>query len=172
MSSAPHHHNQHPMNLLRRIRLLACLALLAALIVVPSLQIVLRGIFNIPMSGAEELARYFLITLTMLGAASVTQDGGQIRMEEIQALLPQRVRYGLQVLIELCAVVLFALMTVASIDSIAKNWENQTARLEMPYWLFMGPLTLGMAMLTLEHVILLVQTVRRGHASDKLTTLA
>ena len=42
----------------------------------------------------------------------------------------------------------------------------------MPYWLFMGPLTLGMAMLTLEHVILLVQTVRRGHASDKLTTLA
>lgn len=169
---APHHHNQHPMDLLRRIRLFACLALLVALIGVPSLQIVLRGIFNIPMSGAEELARYFLITLTMLGAAFVTQGGGQIRMEEIQALLPHRVRYVLQALIELCAVLLFALMTVASIDSIAKNWDNQTATLEMPYWLFMGPLTVGMAMLTLEHMILLVQAVRRGQASDKLTTLA
>lgn len=160
------------MDLLRRIRLFACLALLVALIGVPSLQIVLRGIFNIPMSGAEELARYFLITLTMLGAAFVTQGGGQIRMEEIQALLPHRVRYVLQALIELCAVLLFALMTVASIDSIAKNWDNQTATLEMPYWLFMGPLTVGMAMLTLEHMILLVQAVRRGQASDKLTTLA
>lgn len=172
MFLAPHHHNQHPMTLLRRIRLLTCLALLAALIGVPSLQIVLRGVFNVPMSGAEEMARYFLITLSMLGAASVTQGGGQIRMEEIQALLPQWARFVLQTLIELCAVLLFALMTVASIDSIAKNWDNQTATLEMPYWLFMGPLTLGMTMLTLEHLILLAQTVRRGQASDKLTTLA
>jgi TRAP-type C4-dicarboxylate transport system permease small subunit len=172
MSSASLHRNGYPMNLLRRIRLFACLALLAALIGVPSLQIVLRGLFNIPMSGAEELARYFLITLTMLGAATVTQGGGQIRMEEIQAMLPHRVRFFLQVLVEFCAVILFALMTVASIDSIAQNWENQTATLEMPYWLFMGPLTLGMFMLTLEHLILLVQTLRRGQASDKLTTLA
>jgi TRAP-type C4-dicarboxylate transport system permease small subunit len=108
----------------------------------------------------------------MLGAAFVTQGGGQIRMEEIQVLLPDRIRFVLQVLIELCAVVLFALMAVASIDSIAKNLDNQTATLEMPYWLFMGPLTLGMAMLTLEHLLLLVETVRRGRASEKLTTLA
>ena len=172
MSSAPHNLTSHPMNLLRRIRLFACLAMLAALIGVPALQIVMRGIFNVPMSGAEEMARYFLITLTMLGAAFVTQGGGQIRMEEIQVLLPDRIRFVLQVLIELCAVVLFALMAVASIDSIAKNLDNQTATLEMPYWLFMGPLTLGMAMLTLEHLLLLVETVRRGRASEKLTTLA
>lgn len=160
------------MNHLRRIRLLICLALLAALIGVPSLQIVMRGIFNVPMSGAEEMARYFLITLTMLSAAFVTQGGGQIRMEEIQALLPKWARFVLQVLIELCAAVMFSLMTVASIDSIVKNWENQTATLEMPYWLFMGPLTLGMAMLTLEHLILLVNALRRGQSSEKLTTLA
>ena len=44
----------------------------------------MRGIFNVPMSGAEELARYFLITLTFIAASYVTREGGQIRMEEFQ----------------------------------------------------------------------------------------
>jgi TRAP-type C4-dicarboxylate transport system permease small subunit len=57
------------------------LVLLALLIVTPLAQIVMRGIFNVPMSGAEELARYFLICLTFLAASYVTREGGQIRME-------------------------------------------------------------------------------------------
>jgi TRAP-type C4-dicarboxylate transport system permease small subunit len=160
------------MNIVRRIRLVCCLALLAALIGTPALQIVMRGVFNVPMSGAEELARYFLIALTMLGASYVTHGGGQIRMEEIQALFPPRVRFALQALIEVTAVMLFATMTVASVDSIVQNLDNQTATLEMPYWLFMAPLTLGMSMLTLEHLLLLAQTLRRGRAYEKHTTLA
>jgi TRAP-type C4-dicarboxylate transport system permease small subunit len=160
------------MNIVRRIRLVCCLALLAALIGTPALQIVMRGVFNVPMSGAEELARYFLIALTMLGASYVTHGGGQIRMEEIQALFPPRVRFALQALIEVTTVMLFATMTVASVDSIVQNLDNQTATLEMPYWLFMAPLTLGMSMLTLEHLLLLAQTLRRGRAYEKHTTLA
>ena len=42
----------------------ASLALIALLVVTPLAQIVMRGVFNVPMSGAEELARYFLIALT------------------------------------------------------------------------------------------------------------
>jgi TRAP-type C4-dicarboxylate transport system permease small subunit len=160
------------MSTLRRITVVVCLLLLAALIFTPSLQIVLRGIFNVPMSGAEELARYFLIALTLLGAAFVTHEGGQIRMEEIQAMLPERARHGLQVLAEAAAVGLFGLMAVASVVSIRNNLDNQTATLEMPYWLFMLPLTVGMVLLALEHALLLVKAVRRGRAADKSTTLA
>lgn len=159
------------MNIVRRLRLLCCLALLAALIGTPALQIVMRGVFNVPMSGAEELARYFLIALTMLGASYVTHGGGQIRMQEIQALFPARMRFWLQVLIEASAVMLFATMAAASVDSIVQNMDNQTATLEMPYWLFMAPLTVGMTMLTLEHLLLLLETIRRGQADDKHTTL-
>jgi hypothetical protein len=42
----------------------------------------------------------------------------------------------------------------------------------MPYWLFMAPLTLGMALLTLEHALQLRDTLRQGRANDKQTTLA
>lgn len=160
------------MSTLRRTLVAVCLLLLAALIFTPALQIVMRGVFNVPMSGAEELARYFLIALTLMGAAQVTREGGQIRMQEFQALLPAGLRFVLQVFIELCAVVMFGLMAVAAALSISQNLNNQTATLEMPYWLFMAPLLVGMALLTLESLQQLVRTVRQRRADDKQTTLA
>ncbi|MCE2878382.1 MAG: TRAP transporter small permease [Comamonadaceae bacterium] len=160
------------MKFVRRALVALCLVLLAALIATPSLQIVMRGVFNVPMAGAEELARYFLISLTLMGAAYVTHSGGQIRMEEFAAMLPARGRFGLQVFIDLCSVMMFGLITAASVISIGQNLDNQTATLEMPYWLFMAPLTLGMALLTLEYVLQLRRTLRQGRASDKQTTLA
>ena len=77
--------------------------------------------------------------LTLLGAGYVTQQGGQIRMEEVQALLPPRVRWGVQLLIDVCGIGLFVVITVASLQSIRNNLNNQTATLEMPFWLFMLP---------------------------------
>lgn len=148
-----------------------CLVLLAALIVTPLLQIVMRGIFNVPMSGAEELARYFLISLSFIGASYVTSQGGQIRMEEFQILIPPTPRWLLQMLIELSAVVIFAVFFVASVVTILNNLRNQTATLEMPFWLFMGPLALGSLLLIIESGALFVHTLRRGRPEVKQTVL-
>ena len=46
------------------------------------------------------------------------------------------------------------------------------ANLQMPYWLFMAPMTIGMTLLTLESLALLRRTWRQGHADNKQTTLA
>src|SRR3954471_4504692 len=118
-------------------------ALLALLVVTPLAQVIMRGVFNVPMSGAEELARYFLICLTFLAASYVTEQGGQIRMEEFQGLIPQRQRWILQLLVELSGVGFFAVLLVASAVTVRNNLQNQTATLEMPFWLFMGPVAVG-----------------------------
>ncbi len=60
-----------------------------------------------PMAGAEEFARYLLVCLTFLAAALVTVEGGQIRMEEFQALIPPRPRWLLQLSIEASGVVVW-----------------------------------------------------------------
>ena len=109
------------------------LALLAALIVTPLAQIVMRGVFNVPMSGAEELARYFLITMTFVAASYVTREGGQIRMEEFQGLIPPHPRWWLQLVIELCGIAMFGVLCVAAFITIRNNLQNQTATLEMPF---------------------------------------
>ena len=148
-----------------------CLILLAALIVTPLLQIVMRGIFNVPMSGAEELARYFLITLTFVASSYVTRQGGQIRMEEFQALIPPHPRWWLQLVIELCGIVMFGVLCAAAFITIRNNLSNQTATLEMPFWLFMAPLAVGSALLVVETVAMLVHTWKRKRPEDKKKVL-
>ena len=145
--------------------------LLALLILTPLAQVVMRGVFNVPMSGAEELARYFLICLAFIGAAYVTEQGGQIRMEEFQGLLPPRPRWFLQLTIELAGVAMFAALFVAAVVTIGNNLTNQTATLEMPFWVFMGPLAVGSLLLVLETALMFVHTLRRRRPEEKHTVL-
>ncbi len=147
------------------------LVLLAALVITPLAQIAMRGIFNVPMSGAEELARYFLIALTFIAASYVTEQGGQIRMEEFQGILPPRPRWYLQLGIELAGVVMFGVMFVAGVVTTANNLANQTATLEMPFWLFMAPLVVGSLLLAIETLAMFVHTLRRRRPEDKQTVL-
>jgi len=147
------------------------LALLALLILTPLAQIVMRGVFNVPMAGAEELARYFLITLTFVASSYVTEQGGQIRMEELQGVVPPRPRWLLQLGIELCSIAMFAILFVAGVVTTMNNLQNQTPTLEMPFWLFMGPLVVGSAMLVVETAVMLVHTWRRKRPEDKHTVL-
>ena len=147
------------------------LVLLALLIVTPLAQIVMRGVFNVPMAGAEELARYFLICLTFIAASYVTREGGQIRMEELQGVFPPRPRWILQLLIELAGIALYGTLFVAGVVTIGNNLNNQTATLEMPFWLFMGPLVVGTFLLVVETAAMFVHTLRRGRPEAKQTVL-
>ena len=163
------------MKLLAGVRALVrwmSLALLALLILTPLAQIIMRGIFNVPMSGAEELARYFLITLTFVSASYVTQQGGQIRMEEFQAVIPPHPRWLLQLGIELAGVAMFGVLLVAGIITINNNLNNQTATLEMPFWLFMGPLAVGALLLAVETAAMFMHTWRRRRPEAKHTVLS
>ena len=148
------------------------LALLALLVLTPLVQITMRGVFNLPFSGAEELARYFLICLVFIASPWVTRMGGQIRMEELQAKLPVRPRWLLQLAIDLAGVALFAIVLAAGISTIRNNLDNQTATLEMPFWLFMAPLVVGALMLVIETLIVFVNTYRRHRPEEKKTTLS
>jgi TRAP-type C4-dicarboxylate transport system permease small subunit len=159
------------LNALRAAVRAISLVLLALLVVTPLAQIVMRGVFNVPMSGAEELARYFLITLTFVAASYVTHQGGQIRMEELQGVVPPRPRWLLQLGIELAGIAMFGILLVAGTITILNNLDNKTATLEMPFWLFMGPLVVGSALLVVETAMTLVHTWRRKRPEDKHTVL-
>ena len=149
----------------------ASFVLLAALVVTPLAQITMRGVFNVPLAGAEELAKYFLICLTFLAASYVTAEGGQIRMEEFQVWLPPRPRWMLQLVIEASGVAVFAVLFVASVVTVSRNLNSVTPILEMPFWLFFAPLVLGSLLLTVEALALLMHTWRARRPQEKHTVL-
>jgi TRAP-type C4-dicarboxylate transport system permease small subunit len=159
------------MRLVRKAVRVVSLLLLAAVVITPLAQITMRGVFNVPMAGAEEMTRYFLICLTFLAASYVTEQGGQIRMEEFQGLIPPRPRWILQLLIELSGVVVFSILLAASVVTISRNLNNQTPIMEMPFWLFMAPLALGSALLVVETLAMFVHTWRSRRPEAKQTVL-
>ena len=160
------------MNRLRRTVRGAGLALLAALIVTPLAQITMRGVFNVPLAGAEELAKYFLICLTFVAASYVTREGGQIRMEEFQALVPPRPRWVLQLVIEACGIAVFGVLFVASVVTVTRNLNSVTPVLEIPFWLFFAPLVVGSLLLVVETLAMLAHTWRVRRPEPKHTVLS
>ena len=159
------------MNLIRKAVRGASLLLLAAVVITPLAQITMRGVFNVPMAGAEEATRYFMIALAFIAASYVTQQGGQIRMEEFQVFLPPKPRWILQLLIEAAGVAVFAVFFVAAVITTARNMNSVTPVLEVPFWLFMGPLTLGALLLAIETALALAHTWRNRRPDAKHTVL-
>ena len=160
------------MELVRKAVRWASFVLLAALVVTPLAQITMRGVFNVPLAGAEELAKYFLICLTFLSAAYVTREGGQIRMEEFQFLLPPKPRWILQLAIEVSGVAVFGVLFVASVVTVTRNLNSVTPVLEIPFLLFFAPLVLGSLLLMMETLAMLVHTWRTRRPEAKRTVLS
>ena len=149
----------------------ASFVLLAALVVTPLAQITMRGVFNVPLAGAEELAKYFLICLTFVAAPYVTREGGQIRMEEFQFLLPPKPRWILQLVIEVSGIAVFGVLFVASVVTVTRNLNSVTPVLEIPFLLFFAPLVVGSALLVVETLAMLVHTWRARRPEAKHTVL-
>ena len=149
----------------------ASFVLLAALVVTPLAQITMRGVFNVPLAGAEELAKYFLICLTFVAASYVTRAGGQIRMEEFQFLLPPKPRWILQLAIEVSGIAVFGVLFVASVVTVTRNLNSVTPVLEIPFLLFFAPLVVGSALLVVETLAMLVHTWRARRPEAKHTVL-
>lgn len=160
------------MELVRKAVRWASFVFLAALVVTPLAQITMRGVFNVPLAGAEELAKYFLICLTFLSAAYVTRAGGQIRMEEFQFLLPPKPRWILQLAIEVSGVAVFGVLFVASVVTVTRNLNSVTPVLEIPFLLFFAPLVLGSLLLVLETLAMLMHTWRTRRPEAKHTVLS
>lgn len=148
------------------------LSLLALLILTPLLQIAMRGVFNVPLAGAEELAKFFLICLVLVGASCVSAQGGQIRMEEFLAILPGSIQRPLRLAIETSAVAVFALFCVASLVTVSRNLNSVTPVLEIPFLVFFAPLVVGSALLTLESVVALASTWTGARVTSKQTILS
>ena len=99
-----------------------CLLLLAALVVTPLAQIVMRGVFNVPhvrRGGAGAL--FPDLPDFRRRRATSPHEGGQIRMEEFQVLIPPTPRWLLQLAIELAAVAVFAVFFVACVVTILQQ---------------------------------------------------
>ncbi len=128
-------------------RILGGIAMLAlfALVVFPSVQVVMRGVFNAPIMGLEESTRWGLIMLVFLGTPLLISTNEHIRLAEFVDLLPKRLRLALERIILITSGVALLVVVWSGAQSILRNIGTRTPMLDIPFWVFAAPMLIGFA---------------------------
>jgi len=138
--------------LIERALATIAVAALASLVLLPSLQVILRDFFNAPLIGLEEATRWALIILVFLAAPLLLSTNEQIRLSEFIDYLPRRARLILERVILLISGLSVAVIAYAGVLSVMRNMSTRTSTLDIPFWLFATPMLLGFSAAALGYV--------------------
>lgn len=142
------------------------LAAAAALTLAADCLIVLYGVFTRYALGdqpfwTEEAARLLMVWLTSLGGAYAFLKGMHIRIDIAIKALPRQLRVHVELVGLLLSVVFAAIAGYHSISLIELRGSDITPGLDLPYSLFIWPITLSLFAMTAVGVLLAARHTMR-----------
>lgn len=151
-------------NLIRNIEEYILVIILAALVILMSMDIVLRSVFNSGFTWSEEFNRFIFAESVFLSCGYVVRKKCMFRMTAIQEKLPLKIRYGLELLIDVVLVAFFSFWAYSGIVDIKQYYKDMSvsAALLWPYWVLFSIMTLGFLMGVLASVQKLVAEIKAG----------
>lgn len=141
------------MRIAERILTAFVVIIMLALFIVPTAQVVMRGVFVLPFIGAEELTRFLLICLIFCAYPLVVQNGENIVMGEFKAAMPDRLRRFTNLTISISAVAITGFMAWVTAANISRNLMNATPTLGIPFYIFLGATLFGFAGAAVVHLV-------------------
>lgn len=141
------------MRMPERVLTIVVVIVMAGLVVVPTAQVIMRGVFVLPFIGAEELTRFLLICLVFLAYPLVVEHGENIVMGEFKAMMPKRMRAVVNVLISISGIGITLFIGWVTASNISKNLNNATPTLNIPFWLFLGATLFGFTVAAIVHLL-------------------
>ena len=127
--------------------------IMAGIVLVPTAQVIMRGVFVLPFIGAEELTRFLLICLIFCAYPLVVQNGENIVMGEFKAAMPARLRGLMNWTISISAIIITGFIAYVTATNISKNLTNATPTLGIPFYIFLGATLFGFAGAAIVHLI-------------------
>ncbi|WP_284616318.1 TRAP transporter small permease [Aquabacterium humicola] len=135
---------------------------LIALILCVQYQVVGRYLLNDTPTWAEALALLLVSYVTALGVAVGVRDAGHIGLESIVALLPERWRLKLELLIHALVALFGALMLQSGWMWTTMKWTERKPMLPVPAGMDYLPLVVAGALIVLfsiEHIVALLRGI-------------
>lgn len=141
------------MRIAERILTAFVVIIMAGIVLVPTAQVIMRGVFVLPFIGAEELTRFLLICLIFCAYPLVVQNGENIVMGEFKAAMPPRLRGIVNWTISICAFAITGFIAYVTAANVSKNLTNATPTLGIPFYVFLGATLFGFAGAALVHLL-------------------
>ena len=130
------------------------------------LQFFTRYVLNDSMAWTEEIARYLLIWVTFIGAATAMRRGTHIGVEAVLHFMPPRAAVGLRFVIDIITVGFVALLCWFSI-TITERMQIQTMTVtEWPMSIVYGGVALGCFLMLYRASRVLLGNARRRWQPD------
>jgi TRAP-type C4-dicarboxylate transport system permease small subunit len=125
-------------DLMARLIQVATGGVLVALVVLVCGEAILRGIANVSLGFAEEVAGYFVVMLTFFGAALALRSGALFQVHFLFDALPVGARTRLQRLFVVAALVICAMLAWKTGDLVLSSLERgkfAPTVLRTPLWI-------------------------------------
>lgn len=108
------------------------------LIVILSIDVSLRYIFNSPLIWGSEVSALILSVVFFAGLPQVTQQHGHIRMDMLYRLMNPKIRGITDAVTGLCGAVFALLLTYQSLKSALEmyRWNEGAEMIDIPDWPF------------------------------------
>ncbi len=149
--SKPTHSLGRVVSLISRAINSVAAGILVAMMLLTTMDVLLRYVFNQPISGSMELTEYMMVIVVAFGLAHCAVQKGHVRVELLVSRLPSRAQSVINSIIYLLSLGLFVIITWRSIlyTGAIFGLERTSAILLIPVFPFVGMVALGSAMLTL-----------------------
>ncbi len=142
-----------------------CSVLLLAMVVLVTWQVISRYALNDPSTFSEELLRFGVIWLSLIGTAYVAGKSGHMSVDLLKNLLPSRWQDALNILIQF-AFIAFAIgvLIVGGMRAVNIATQQYTAVLQIPMGAIYGSLPVA-GVLTLIYSVLNIIDLLLGRST-------
>jgi TRAP-type C4-dicarboxylate transport system permease small subunit len=123
-------------------------------------QIIMRYLFNTPLSWSEELARYMYVWVCFIGLGYCVRHHTNIRMEALQKLLPASVRKGLNICLNFLTFGVFSLLLPYSIRFANAQFGKITPALGIPKGFVTISVPIGIVFLLINVIVDTVKLIQ------------
>ena len=95
------------------------------------LQVLARYLFSFSFVWVEELSRYLIIYMALMGSSIVLKKDQHPRVELIYDFLPERIKYWVNYLFYTLILVFLGILTWQGIESTLFTWNDYTPALQI-----------------------------------------
>ncbi len=133
---------------------LSIVLVLAAMMLIPLAEIVLRRFFHTGISGASPIVQHLVLIAGMLGGAAAAREGRLLSLTTIVSLLPASLRDVARVLSTSFAAVVTSFLCLGSIQYVAVSRQaGKILAYGIPVWMIQLVLPLGFAAIAIRLIL-------------------
>ena len=133
---------------------------------ITTLNVILRYVFNSPLSFAVELGRYTFCAIVYLGSILVMRDDGHIGLDIIVDMLPRGLRTVIKKLTRILVLAYLVVFCSMSLRMVLTNWNNRSSSMRLPMSVVYCFMVIGSLGMFIEELILLFGSEDKGTDTD------